>query len=216
MPNPKIIATNKSGAVYEPVEAGNYVARCVKMIHMGTITEDYQGTPKTANKVQLTWELPTEVKVFKEADGEQPYVLSKEFTLSMHEKASLRKWLEAWRGKGFTNAESEAFDITNLVGKPCMLNVIHTTKGDRTYANISGVSSMPKGLTCPPQVNDSIIFSVNEFDQILFDSFPDFIKEKIRSSAEYKAMQQPNHVNTTPEPAFTQDDNETPDDGLPF
>jgi hypothetical protein len=97
-----------------------------------------------------------------------------------------------------------------------MLNVIHTTKGDKTYANISGVSSMPKGLTCPAQVNDSIIFSVNEFDQILFDSFPDFIKEKIRSSAEYKAMQHPNHVNTTPEPSFTQDDNETTDDGLPF
>ena len=212
---PKIIATNKSGTAYEPVAAGNYVARCVKMIHYGTITEDYLGTPKTANKVQLTWELPTELKVFKEENGEQPYVLSKEFTLSMHEKASLRKWLEAWRGKNFTNAESEAFDITNLVGKACMLNVIHTTKGDKTYANISGVSSMPKGLTCPPQINDSVVFSVDEFDQKLFDSFPDYIKDKIKGSVEYKAMQHPNAVTTDPEPPFEQDDNNVEDD-LPF
>lgn len=211
---PKIIATNKSGTAYEPVSAGNYVARCVKMIHYGTITEDYLGTTKTANKVQLTWELPTELKVFKEENGEQPYVLSKDFTLSMHEKASLRKWLEAWRGKNFTNAESEAFDITNLVGKACMLNVIHTTKGDKTYANISGVSSMPKGLTCPPQINDSVVFSVEAFDQKLFDSFPDYIKDKIKGSVEYKAMQHPNAVTTDPEPPFAQDDND--DSDLPF
>lgn len=206
----KIIATSKSGAGYEPVEAGNYVARCVKMIHYGTITEDYQGTPRTANKVQLSWELPTELKVFKEENGEQPYMLSKEFTLSMHEKSSLRKWLEAWRGKNFSNNESEAFDITNLVGKACMLNVIHTTKNDKTYANISGVSSVPKGLTCPAQINDSVVFSVLEFDAKVFETFPDYIKDKIKSSAEYKAMQQPNNVHTAPEPTLSNDDDDLP------
>lgn len=206
------IVAKKSGSSYEPMEPGNYVARCIKMIHYGTITEDYLGTPKTLNKVQLTWELPTELKVFSEEKGEQPYVLSKDFTLSMHEKASLRKWLEAWRSKAFTNAESEAFDITNLIGKACMLNVIRTTKGDKTYANISGVSSIPKGLSCPPQINDSVVFSVDDFKQELFDTFPDYIKDKIKSSAEYKAMQQPNAVHTDPEPTSTNDDS----DDLPF
>ena len=208
----KIIATSKSGTSYEPVAAGNYVARCIKMIHYGTITEDYLGTLKTANKVQLTWELPTELKVFKEENGEQPYVLSKDFTLSMHEKSSLRKWLEAWRGKNFTVAESEAFDITNLVGKACMLNVIHTTKNDKTYANISGVSSMPKGLTCPEQITDSIVFSVLDFNKELFETFPDYIKDKIKGSLEYKTMQQPNATHTDPEPTSANDDS----DDLPF
>ena len=208
----QIIASNKSGSTYEPVPAGNYVARCIKMIHYGTITEDYLGTPKTLNKVQLSWELPGELKVFKEENGEQPYMLSKDFTLSMHEKASLRKWLESWRGKGFTNAESEAFDITNLVGKACMINVIHNTKGDKTYANISGVSSMPKGLSCPPQINDSVIFSVLDFKNELFETFPDFIKDKIKSSVEYKAMQQPNAVHTDPEPTNSPSE----EDDLPF
>jgi hypothetical protein len=209
---PQIIASNSGGTNYEPVPAGNYPARCYSMIHIGNVVEEFQGEKKTMNKVRLTWELPTETKVFKEEKGEQPYVLSKDFTLSMHEKSTLRKWLEAWRGKGFTNDESAAFDITKLVGKPCMVNVIHTTKGDKAYANISGVSAMPKGLNCPEQMNPSVIFSVLEFDQKVFETFPDFLKDKIKSSKEYKEMDQPGAFETAPEHNESQEDN----DSLPF
>ena len=91
-----IASSNTSGKSFSPVDAGNYVARCYSMIQIGTIPEEYKGEKKEANKVRLTFELPTETKVFKEENGEQPYVVSKEFTLSLHEKASLRKFL-AWQ-----------------------------------------------------------------------------------------------------------------------
>jgi hypothetical protein len=206
-----IIASSKATATYEPVPAGNYVARCYSMVHMGTVMEEIMGEKKLMNKVRLTWELPTETKVFKEENGEQPFVLSKDFTLSMHEKSSMRKWLEAWRGKTFTQGESEGFDITKLVGAPCMLNVIHVTKGEKTYANISNVSSMPKGLVCPPQITPSFVFSVLEFDQAKFDVLPDFIKDKIKTSKEYQSLKQPNVVNTASE----HEEEESPND-LPF
>lgn len=207
----EIIATsNNSGTAYEPVPAGNYVARCYSMVLIGTIEEEYLGEKKWATKVRISWELPTETKVFKEENGEQPYALSKDFTLSMHEKSTLRKWLESWRGKAFTQQESERFDISKLIGAPCMLNVIHKEKKDGNIrADISSVSAMPKGLNCPPAFNPPVIFSVNEFDQDVFDKFPDFLKDKIRSSKEYKKMQQPEVVHVDTPVA-------EPEDDLPF
>lgn len=207
-----IIATNTgSGANYDPAPQGNHVARCISMVHIGTVEEEYLGEKKMQNKVRITWELPEEKKVFKEENGEQPFVLSKEFTLSMHEKSTLRKWLESWRGKAFTEEESKQFDVAKLVGAPCLLNVIHKEKKDKTMrADIASVSTLPKGMVCPEAINPMIVFSVSDFNQEIFDTFPDFIKDKIKSSREYKAMQQPNVVEISPSTA-----NDETDD-LPF
>ena len=206
-----IIATSNGSQNYAPVEAGNYVARCYSMIHIGTCTEEIMGVKKDLNKVRLTWELPTETKVFKEENGEQPYVLSKEFTLSMHEKASLRATLEAWRGKGFTEDEAKSFDVTKLLGVPCMVNVIHkVSKAGKTFADIKGVTPMPKGLQCPPQINPTFEFSVLEFDEDKFNTLPDFLKDKIKSSKEFKELQQPNNVETHAEESIQQSDDDLP------
>jgi hypothetical protein len=192
----EIIATNSSPQS-EPIPAGNYPARCYGITHLGTITEEYLGEAKTANRVRLTWELPTELKVFKPENGEQPQVISKEYTLSMHEKASLRHLVESWRGKGLTNDEAAHFDVVKLAGAACMLNIIHKAKTDGSgnmRADISSISALMKGYACPAQVNPTQIFSVTEFDQAAFDKFPDFVKDKIKSSKEYKAMQAPNII----------------------
>lgn len=191
-----INATNTGGGDYTPVDAGTYPARCYSMIHIGTVKENILGTEKTLNKVRITWELPTETKVFKEENGEQPFVISKEFTLSMNEKANLRKFLEGWRGKGFTEKEAESFDITKLLGKPCMLSIIHkTSKAGKTYAEISSVSTLPKGLTCPDQVNET--FELNYTDHwsnLEYSKLPQFLKDKMAQSAEFKAMMNPELV----------------------
>lgn len=184
-----INATN-SGVKRELIPAGNYVARCYSMIHIGTVEEDILGEKKTLNKVRITWELPGEMRVFQEDKGEQPLVISKEYTLSMHEKATLRRDLESWRGRSFTDEQAKSFDITKLLGVPCMLNIIHkTTKSGNTVAVISNISSIPKGFTCPAQINPNYEWNFEEyFDEIALDAFPDFIKDKIKSSAEYKKL----------------------------
>jgi len=148
-----INATNSGNANREIIPAGNYIARCYSMIHVGTVEEDIMGVMKTHNKVNITWELPTELKVFNEAKGEQPLVISKEYNLYMNDKANLRKDLESWRGKAFTDEQAEKFDITNLLGVPCMLNIIHkTSKKGKDYAVISSITPIPRGLACPPQI----------------------------------------------------------------
>jgi len=191
-----ILATTNS-APREPIAAGNYPARCYQMIQIGTITEVINGEVKQLNKVRIGWELPTELKVFKEENGEQPLVISEEYTLSMHEKSSLRKMLASWRGKDFSEEEAKSFDITKLLGKECMINIIHKpSKKDasRVYEKIGSVSGIPKGMYVPAQINPTKVLSYDNFDYALYESLPDFVKDKIKGSLEFAAMQQPNAV----------------------
>jgi hypothetical protein len=207
-----ILATNTS-TPREPIPAGNYVARCYQMIQIGTIMELINGEQKMLNKVRIGWELPTELKVFKEENGEQPYVISEEYTLSMNEKSNLRKMLASWRGKDFTDEEAKAFDITKLIGAKCMINVIHkASKKDpsRVYEKIGSVSSVPKGLDVPPAINQVSILEYDNFNFDLYNSLPDFIKDKIKGSIEFAAMQQPNAIHMKQQPAMVGDDDDLP------
>jgi hypothetical protein len=173
----------------ELIEAGNYVARCYRMVEIGTVEEEFLGVKKQMHKVRIGWELPTELKTFNPEKGEQPCVIDKEYTLSLADKANLRKDLQSWRGKAFSDDEAEAFDITKLLGVPCMLNIIHVQgKKDptKTYQAIGSVSPMPKGLVCPPQVNDTFVFDYENFDDEKFNLLPDFLKEQIVKTPEYK------------------------------
>lgn len=193
-----IIATNKGGASREPIAAGTYQARCFQMIHIGTVTENIQGQDKTLNKVRISWELPTELKEFKEGDGEKPYTISKEFTLSMNEKATLRKFLASWRGKDFTDEQAKLFDITALLGVECVLSIIHkpSKDGSRVYEEISSVSRPMKGTVCPPQINPTREMNYTNFDWEFFNTLPDFIKDKMKQSVEFKQLSAPSNIET--------------------
>lgn len=188
-----INATSSGSSQKELIPAGNYIARCYQMIQIGTVDEIINNETKQMNKVRIGWELPTETRVFSVERGEQPFVISKEYTLSLSDKANLRKMLASWRGKDFTEEQAKCFDISVLIGIPCMLNVIHklSKDGTKTYQEIGSVSPMPKGVVCPDQVNKNSLLEYDNFDYVLFDSLPDFIKDKIKSSKEFIAMQHP-------------------------
>jgi hypothetical protein len=186
----EIYATNESKP-RELIPAGNYMARCYQMLELGTTTETIEGKTVRLKKIRIGWELPTELKVFKEGEEAKPYSISEEYTLSMNEKATLRKMLASWRGKDFTEEEARKFAVTKLLGVPCQLNIIHKpSKKDpsRVYEKIATVSPLMKGVQCPEQVNKTTVLSYSDFDHSLFESLPDFIKDKIKSSEEYKAM----------------------------
>jgi hypothetical protein len=207
-----INATN-SGQQRQLIESGNYIARCYQMIHIGTVSEVILGQQKILNKVRIGWELPTELKVFKEENGEQPCVISKEFTLSMNEKATLRKTLASWRGKDFSEDEAKCFDVTKLLGKPCMLNIIQKPSKDGTklYNEIAGVTPLPKGFECPPQINENLLWDYDTANMNVFEKLPDFLKDKIKESLEWQALQQPNATHIDSPHSLSE-----PVDDLPF
>lgn len=181
----------------EPIEAGVHLARCYKMIFLGTVQENMvingKPTVKTLKKVRIGWEFPELLKVFKEEKGPQPLVYEQEFTLSMGDKANLRKMLESWRGRPYTDEEAVKVDITKLLGQPCMINLTHKkSQNGKIYEQLASVIPVPKQMTCPLQINSD--FELNYTDswsKERFDSLPAFITDKMKSSMEYQQMINP-------------------------
>jgi len=179
----KLPEASASGT-FEKCPPGNHVAVCYEVIDMGTqetsFGEKYQ--------VWIGWETPEE----KMEDG-RPYVIGKRYTFSMNEKANLRQDLESWRGKPFKDEELGAggsFEVQNLIGQGCLLNVVHVDKGENTYANIQTVAPLPKGMKSPPLTNDRTFLCLDpsEFDRDTFDGLSDRMKETITKAPEFSAL----------------------------
>lgn len=186
-----IIAENNGGGNFERelIPSGLQVARCYSMLEIGTVSETWEGQSKNSKKVRLTFELPNELRVFKPENGEQPMSISKTFTLSMHEKAGLRKFLEQWRGKAFSEDEAKRFDVSNLLGAPCTLTIVHTEKDGKTFSNISSVAPVMKNMSCPDQINPNKILSYDAFDWEIYNSLPEFLQNQMAATPEYGRLQ---------------------------
>lgn len=196
-----IIATNKKSDGLDLIEPGSYVARVYQMIHIGTV-EGFQG--KQQDKVRVTFELPTETHVFDESKGPQPRVISQEFTLSFNEKATLTKLINAADPSALKIGDDgflEEFDVTSLVGKALLLTIANKPRkdGKGSFACADGFTRLPKGMDCPPQVNPSKVLSYDNWDEEFFKNLPDFIREKIESSPEFRKMK---GIDLTDEAAF--------------
>jgi hypothetical protein len=164
---------------FEITPEGTYVGRCIKVIDMGTQTTTGQFGTKSQKKVMISWELLDDD--IKMQDG-RPFAASQFYKASLHEKAQLRKDLEAWRGKKFTEQELEGFDLNNVLGTYCMLQVVHSSDGQ--YANVNAIMSY-KG-TKPNGVNDLVAFDISNPDMEVFNAFSDKMKAKIVSTPEWE------------------------------
>ena len=137
------LTVSEGSGTYVPCPPGSYPARLCSLVDLGTQTTTWEGEPKTAHKVLLTFEV-TDPETRRD-DG-SAHTISRRFTASLHVKSALRKLLEAWRNKTFTSDELRQFDLKVLVGMPCMVSVIHETKGDKTFANLASVMKLPRGF----------------------------------------------------------------------
>ena len=213
-----IYAESKGSTPKELLPAGVHIARCYQMIMLGTIDDVYQGKPLVSDKVVISWEFPNELREFSPDKGLEPFVLSKDFTLSLSEKANLTHFLNAWRGVPFTKEGTDKFNIAVLIDKCCMLNITHKpSKKDpsKHYAEILSVMPLPNGTVVPPAINPQVEFSANEFDWNVYNSFPKFIQEKIQKSRQFKALGNEIKVDTSAE--FNQAPADvTQKDDLPF
>lgn len=175
--------------VFDPVPEGSHVARLYRLIHIGTVEFEWEGDKKELYKIRLEFEFPNELKEFKEGEGEKPYALGMDVTLSMHEKSRLRPIVEGIIGTTLQEDEAYNFDIESIVGQAAMVTVKHKDKksGEGKFAFISGVNPIPKGTKVPKQVNESRILNYDEWSADIFDALPQWIKDKIKKTPEYVA-----------------------------
>lgn len=170
--------------------SGTHVARCYQIIHIGTIADSFQGEPRMVNKVRIVFELPDCLTVFNQDKGEQPYSIGQDFTVSMHEKSGLRKFVQTWLGKSMTDREANDFDISTLLGRDCMLTVMHKESNQgKVFANIQGISSLMKGLVCPEPINEPFLLDYDQPDfESKLETLPEWLRAKVMSSKEYSFL----------------------------
>lgn len=188
----------KNDGDFELAPEGTHIATCYTIVDLGYQKTTYNGQEKVKPQVLIGWELTDE----KMQDG-RPFVASKVYNAFFSSKANLRKDLESWRGKKFTEEELEGFDISKLCGVPCQITITHSD-GERTYANVSAVTGLPKSVKAPDLENEKVVYSDN--DDIAFQKLPEWIQKKIKNQVTE------DQESENPAPQNTDDF----DDDLPF
>lgn len=125
------IIAKKPESSFEPCPEGLHQAVCVDVVDLGVQKTQFG----ERHKVEVRWQVDAE----NERTGKR-FELRKWYTLSLHEKANLRKDLECWRGRKFTEQELSGFDLEKLIGVNCQLQVIHNiTDEGKTYDNVQAI-----------------------------------------------------------------------------
>ncbi len=192
-----IVKENGGGREFKPVPAGTHVAVCNMIVDLGMQPGYEGGAPQ--RKVYIGWEVPSESVEWTDKDGNKqvgPMKIGRTYTLSLNEKATLRAHLENWRGRAFTAQELAGFDLFNIANKACLIGVTHKTSGDKTYANVSSVMSLPKGTTAPT-VSGKILLYPDPSDPGVFERLPEWIQKKINEQVQVQAAPPPSQKTGT-------------------
>lgn len=168
---------------YKPIPTGLLPAVCVNVFDIG-YQPGYQGGAPSP-KVVLLWELTCEDR----RDDGKRFQLTKLYTASLGEKAALRKDLETWRGKTFTDVELDGFNLDNIKHVGCQLLLVENTTNGKTFTNVAAV--MPPLAGTKPAVETSS------------DFVPEWVKKKIAEQLH-------------PEPVDDFHDDIPGDDEIPF
>jgi hypothetical protein len=149
---------------FTPIPEGPHPAICDMFVDLGLQESGGKYAGKVQHKIYIRWQIPS-LRLEYEKDGvkhEGPMTIGNKYTLSLHEKAALRKTLQGWRGRAFTPEELKKFDVTTIVGKPCILSVSHSPKdGGGVYANVDSVMKVMDGMTVPPIEGEALIYDAD-------------------------------------------------------
>lgn len=171
---------------------GYFLARCYQIIGLGTHTNEYAGKVTMQKKIKVYWEFHGDDL---KTDEGKPLIQTRNYTLSLNEKASLRKDLEFWRGKPFTDGELRVFDTDSMLDKWCMITIQHRTgKDGKIYADPAAITPVPESVLkqgLPQGINPVFTFEISELGTEKFEKLSQSLKEKIMKSAEARNSQVP-------------------------
>jgi hypothetical protein len=175
-------------------EAGATVGVLFSLVDLGTQEVTWDGETKNTPKLRLAFELPEQTiegevtENGKTTKVTKPMVVSIELTRSLGERATLRKHLETWRGQAFTSKELASFSLKNLLGKACLLTLIHkTSQAGRNYCAIQGIAKLPKSMKAPAKTeNGHVFYEIEQGEGGQFGELPEWLQEKIRASREFR------------------------------
>jgi len=139
----------KAGADFVPAPEGMHLAVCVDVVDLGLSELTFNGRTYRKHMVRVVWQIDLNM------ENGKPFTVSQRFTLSLHKKAALRAAIERWLGRALTEAELGGFDLEELLGWACLLNIVHVVRHGHQFANVSSIMCLPKGME-PLQPRDYV------------------------------------------------------------
>ena len=200
------ISSDGSGESLPKLQKGIYLGTCFRIIDLGTTDQEYKGVKSKKTRVHITFDvteaLDPDSNTSKMEDG-RPFAVSKTYTASLFEAAALRKDLESWRGKSFTEEELGGFDISKLLGCTARIEVGHTAPTENSLGGNPKILNLQRpdgGIQVVETQNEKQSFDLDVYlDDFrgkqsadskamcdIFDSLPPWQQEDIESSYEYK------------------------------
>jgi hypothetical protein len=176
---------------FEDLPEGKHNAVCYRIIDIGTHMELKFGSDTEYEKkhsVVFFWETLDA----KMEDG-RPYGVNRWYKLSLHEKSTLYRDLDTWKG-GITNEELAGLDLTKMLGVNCVLNIVHSNKGK---ARVKAVHRLDDSVV--PTVNEAFTFDIdtyvsddNEEEVKKVALMSEYWVDKIETSLEVEAWKKKN------------------------
>jgi len=193
-----ITLRDEGGPKFTPHPEGQMAAVCCDVVNLGERLKSWGTKPKVTQCFAIVF-----ITGERRDDGTL-YEVSVEFTASMFESAKGRLFLEAWRGRPYTEEQARSgVALHKLVGHPALLSIVHkVSQKGRTYATIGTVMPLPKNM---PQAD----VNVSEYQRPAY-----FEERKQAYAAEVATFRRTHTANTTNEDDFVQPTGD--DDDLPF
>ena len=137
-----IVATIDNRKDFEPVTEMIQPGVLADIVDKGQVPDSFN-PGKTKHKCYFVWLLAEE-----DTEGRNKRVF-KSFTVSLHEKASLRKHIKELTGKDVTG---ESFDLDSLIGIKRLLVLAQEDAkepGGKPFTKITATMPLKKGQTAP-------------------------------------------------------------------
>jgi hypothetical protein len=179
----------KSKESIEPVPEGKHPGICVGIIDLGTRRSERFNTKNRS--VLFQFELRDQIHHgFRRT-------ISRMYSYTISQKAKLREHLESWRGKSFTREEERTgFNLKEMLGKPVEIQILHVEKDGRTYDRISNLIASDIEEIKPDAL--LVYFSFDDgLDVDLPETIPDWVRDIMKESDEYKMIMDARKDNIT-------------------
>lgn len=188
-----LMVSDSGGGDFTPAPEGTHFGVCDMVVDLGMQKTSYQGVESVKHQIYIRWQIPAERTSWTDANGDKqegPVVIGKTYTASLGEKANLRKDLQSWRGRAFSDEELKAFDVSRLLNVGAMIAIVHNHKEGKTYANIGAISGLPKGMDKPIAEGKPIIYDPD--NQHTLNDLPKWLREKIEGQVVMTGKTDPN------------------------
>ncbi len=209
----KTKATNKADGEFPKAPPGNHPAVIVAMIDMGMQENDFKGVKTIQHRAYFCWELVNEAVAGTKGTR---HVIGLDVTVSLNEKAKLRKWVEALFGKKIP--EGGEFEVDKLLGRKCLLSISEKNG----WPKVDGMAALPKGLACADPQHKPFLWNLTDIKEDGSIELPDWIpwlygeplKEHIRRRVTDEQKAAP-HENTYSDP-LEQSHEEAESESIPY